>query len=245
MSTATSYFAPPPIPAEPGTPASFSLDHYEHMVACGAFDDGFEKDVELLWGRIVEKHTGKPATYTLTHYEHMIAQGAFDYPFNTKVEFLNGEIVQMAPAGPPHADNVCRLGEWGIRVTLMEPIQVRIQSPLRLTGGPSIPEPDVCWGRDGNYSQQHPAATDTLLVIEVAESSLAIDRGIKLANYAQAGISDYWIVNLADGQVEVYRQPQGLEYAEKRILRGEERVSPLALPEVSVTADELLAKSAG
>ncbi|MCO6044897.1 Uma2 family endonuclease [Aeoliella sp. ICT_H6.2] len=65
----------------------------------------------------------------------------------------------------------------------------------------------------------------------------------KRAAHAQAGVADYWIVNLADGQVEIYRQPKELEYTEKRVLRGKESVTPLALPTVSVTADELLAKS--
>lgn len=243
MSAASTTFTPPPIPAEPGTPASFTLEHYEHLIECGAFAGAFERDLELLWGRIVEKHTGKPASYTLAHYEHMVRQGAFDYPFNSRVEFLNGKIIQMSPAGPLHADVVRFLSEWSIRQTLDTTIQVRIQSPLRFVGIPSVPEPDICWVRDGNYSKQHPDAQAALLVIEVAQSSLAIDQDIKLAAYAQAGIQDYWIVNLVDNQVEVYRQPKGLEYAEKQILKGTEAVSPLALPEASVTADELLAKT--
>ncbi len=245
MSAVSTSFTPPPIPAEPGTPASFTLEHYEHLVECGAFDGGFDKDVELLWGRIVGKRSGKPAKYSLEHYEYMVRCGAFDYPYNTHVEFLNGEIIQMSPAGPPHADVVRRVGEWSFRNTLGHKIQVRVQSPLRLLDGPSTPEPDISWVNDADYSQQHPEASDALLVIEVAQSSLEIDRSVKLAAYAQAAIADYWIVNLLDQQVEVYRQPKGLEYTEKAIRRGADAVSPLALPSATVTADELLAKSAG
>lgn len=245
MNATTFTFVPPPIPAEPGTPASYTLDHYEHMVECGAFEHGYEKDVELLWGRIVEKHTGKPATYTLDHYEHMVACGAFAPPFDIPVEFLRGDIIMMSPIGEPHSLAVTRLTEWSYAVVDLRRVMIRTQMPIRIPKQNSEPEPDLAWVRRESVGEKPPEPKDVLLLIEVADSSLAYDRGSKLADYAQASIQDYWIVNLIDQQVEVYRQPQGMEYVEKQALRGDDAVSPLALPSVTITASELLAKPTG
>lgn len=202
MSTVTQFFADSfPVTAVP--PASFTLDEYEHMVACGAFSGEHEKNVELLWGRISE----------------------------------------MPPIGESHEDRNDCIAAWSIRVTLDKPIRVRNQNSIRLPAGISAPQPDVCWVRERDYSQRAPHPEDVLLVIEIADSSLDRDRGTKLAAYAQAAIQEYWIVNLLDQQVEVFRNPEGLAYGEKRTLRGGDSVSPLALPGVSVTAEVLLGKS--
>lgn len=204
MSTVTPFSAES-FPAAAVPPAIFTLEEYEHMVECGAFSGEYEKNVELLWGRI----SGMP------------------------------------PTGESHEYRNDRLAAWSYRVTVDQQILIRNQNSIRLPNSSSAPEPDICWVRERDYSSRAPYPDDILLIIEIADSSVDRDRGTKLAAYAQAGIQDYWIVNLVDNQVEVHRQPKGLEYADKQILRGEETVSPLALPDVSVTADDLLAKTAG
>lgn len=183
-----------------------------------------------------------PATFTLKEYEHMVECGAFSGEYEKHVELLWGRITEMEPIGPEHSNDVDKLNVWSVLATQGHHIRVRNQNPVRLPGSESEPHPDICWVREQDYAKQHPGPVDILLIIEVAHTSIKHDRATKLAAYAQADIQDYWIVNLVDKQVEVYRQPRGLEYAVQHILSGGDVVSPLALPDVSVSADELLAK---
>ncbi len=184
-------------------PATFSLEEYEHMIHCGAFVGEHEKNIELLWGRLVE----------------------------------------MAPIGLPHEDDTDFLNEWSMRATLDKRIRVRIQNSIRLPESQSAPQPDVCWVRERSYAKRAPYPEDILLLIEVADSSLAKDRGAKCAAYAQAGIEEFWIVNLVDAQLEVYREPVGLEYRSRSDYKGDERVSPLALPEAELRAGDLFERA--
>jgi len=103
----------------------------------------------------------------------------------------------------------------------------------------SEPEPDLIWVIQGDYSQRHPEPHEVALLVEVAESSLETDRGTKLGIYAEAGIGDYWIVNLIDRQIEVYRNPVGRDYQEKQAYRGDTLLSPLALPTATLQASVL------
>jgi Uma2 family endonuclease len=111
----------------------------------------------------------------------------------------------------------------------------------------SEPEPDVCVvpGGPRDYLDAHPRRP--ALVVEVAQSSLAIDRGIKAGLYARAGIADYWIVNLVDRQVEVRRRPvaasdarYGWRYADVSVHREGESVAPLAMPDAPVAVADVL-----
>lgn len=220
--------------------ATFTLEHYEHMVERGAFGYEYEpKKVELRRGRIVDKGADTPAKFTLDHYEHMIAVGAFDAPYNIPVELLHGEIVMMSPIGPSHSNDIDFLAKWSFQATAGHPIRVRIQNPIRLPSDNSEPEPDVCWVREQDYSQQHPNPEDVLLLVEVAESSLTMDQGPKLKAYAEAGVADYWIVNLVDKQIEVYRQPLKDKYQQKQVVRGGETIAPLALPTAQLAPSRL------
>jgi len=75
--------------------------------------------------------------------------------------------------------------------------------------------------------------------VEVADSSLETDRVTKLGIYAEAGIVDYWFVNVIDHQIEVYRKPAGRDYQEKQVYRGDTPISPLALPTATLQASRL------
>jgi Uma2 family endonuclease len=118
---------------------------------------------------------------------------------------------------------------------------VSIQDPIRLSD--SEPEPDcaVVTYRGDFYSLGKPIAGDVSLLVEVADSSLDLDRGAKLSIYAQADIHDYWIVNVVDDIIEVHRRPQsnGI-YGERWLVRRGETISPLAWPEMTLSADDIL-----
>jgi len=187
--------------------------------------------------------TVPPATFTLEEYEHMVACGAFSGEHEKKVELLWGRISEMPPIGESHEDRNDRIANWSVRVTIGQPIHIRNQNSIRLPGSSSKPQPDICWVRERDYSTRAPHPDDILLVIEVADSSLERDRIGKLTAYAQAAIPEYWIINLVEQQVEVYRQPKGLEYAEKRNHQGDDIVTPLALPSIKVTARQLISTS--
>jgi Uma2 family endonuclease len=179
------------------------------------------------------------AHFTLAHYEHMVEVGSFSGPFRKRVELLRGEIVDMSPIGTEHAETIDRLMEWSISVTAKQAIRVRIQNPIRIPASDSEPEPDVAWVARKNYSDRHPEPQETLLIVEVADTSLAVDRGEKLSVYAEAGIGEYWIVNLLDRHIEVYRKPSGKTYQSSAICRGQDAVSPLALPSASLQPSHL------
>jgi Uma2 family endonuclease len=179
------------------------------------------------------------AHFSLQQYEHMVDVGAFSGPFQKRLELLRGEIVEMTPIGIEHANVVTALTDWSYEVVPRDKMLIRAQNPIRISLSDSEPEPDIVWVKKQKYSQ-HPSPEDILLIIEVADSSLGVDRGNKLSVYAEAGIADYWIVNLLDRQIEVYRKPSGKSYQAKSIHCGDETIHPLAIPDASLQASRLL-----
>ncbi len=223
----------------PTNSATFSLDHYEHMVGCGAFAPPHSARVELLQGKLVEKGTGAPAKFTLDQYEHMVHVGAFDPPFDIPVELIQGEIVMMSPIGEPHSRVVIAVTEWSYEVVDRKRFMIRVQVPIRIPATQSEPEPDLVWVRRTISRERPPEPEQVALLIEVAESSLTYDRTVKLPNYALAGIPEYWIVNLIDEQIEVYRKPSGRTYQEDSVYRGDATIHPLALPTAILKPSQL------
>lgn len=140
-------------------------------------------------------------------YESLVERGLMD---DARVELLLGALVDVSPQGPLHADVVQRLAERLIR-DLPRGVQVRVQSPLALSDD-SETEPDLAVVAAADYSRAHPQ--HALLVIEVADTSLQKDRGIKTALYATAAIPEFWLVNLTDRIVEVHREPEDGRYRE-------------------------------
>lgn len=143
-----------------------------------------------------------------------------------RVELIAGEIREMSPIGPPHAGIVDRLAEL-LFARLAGAAQVRTQGPVRLNRY-TEPEPDlaVLRRRDDYYQRHHPQAGEILLVVEVADSSLLYDRAEKMPRYAQAGIPEAWLVDVAAREVTIYSVPQPDGYAQQRVVRrGEPIVS--------------------
>ncbi len=176
--------------------------------------------------------------FTVDDYYKMVENGVLTE--DSRVELIDGEIVDMPPIGSGHASSVDRTGDR-LRSILGEGPLVRTQQPLRLRPR-SEPQPDlaVVRRRDDYYASAHPTPADVLLLVEVAESSLAYDRETKGPLYAHAGIAEYWILNLVDRQLEVFRQPTEDGYADMSVLVPGDAVQPLAFPGVSVAVNSLL-----
>ena len=179
---------------------------------------------------------------TRLEYEALVERGVLDE--DDRIELLDGRLVFREPQGSRHAAACLR-----IRIALDRAFgrgfHVRPQFPIALDDV-SEPEPDIAVvpGRIEDYLDTHP--TSPVLIVEVADSSLAQDRHRKARLYARAGVADYWIVNLRAGVLEVYRDPERTaagrwRYATVRVLEPDAVVSPLAAPRARLRVADLLA----
>lgn len=189
----------------------------------------------------------KQAPFTSKHwrrveYERLVDLGVLE---GERLELIGGQLIVAEPKGSPHAAGVEMAGE-ALRAALPPGWIVRMQNPVA-RDDESVPEPDVAVvrGRHTDYRHAHPASA--ALIVEVAESSLAFDRKQKGSLYARAGIADYWIVNLEDRVLEVYREPApdltapfGWRYTAVMRARPPESVTPLAVPATPVAVAALL-----
>ena len=181
--------------------------------------------------------------WTRIEYDRLIDKGVFGP--KDRIELLGGLLVVREPQGGPHAMGI-RMVEEALRGVFASGWDVRGQLPVALDDD-SEPEPDVSVvpGSFRDYRQAHPARA--VLIVEVAESSLRLDRGEKGSLYARAGVPDYWIVNLVDHVLEVHRDPAadagapyGWRYASVVTLRAGDVVTPLAAPHSPVPVVDLV-----
>jgi Uma2 family endonuclease len=156
---------------------------------------------------------------------------------NRHIELIDGEILAMAPIGFNHAGHLNRLTHYFYGLLLNKAI-ISVQNPLQLSQF-SEPEPNFMLLKPNPdfYSSRHPTAEDVLLLIEVSDSTLAFDQNQKLCLYARHNIPEYWILNLNDTCLEVYKDPYGELYKQKCTLQtGELILSQLPDASISVTA---------
>lgn len=179
-----------------------------------------------------------PHRFTVDEYVQMIDFGILDK--YDRVELIRGEIIEKMTIGDPHATCVRRLN-WLLTTRAGKHALLSIQSPVRLAD--SMPEPDVAVlkPRDDFYLSGTPRSADVLLLIEVADSTLEFDRDVKRELYAENGITEYWIVDLNDGAVEVHRQPRpDGTYADVQTKRRGEQLDVAALPGITLAVSEIL-----
>lgn len=176
--------------------------------------------------------------WTVAEYHRAAEMGIFGP--EERLELINGEIIRMSPQNGPHATG-STLAEGVIQEVFRAGYVVRIQKPLTL-GEDSEPEPDIAVvrGKARDYLKAHPTTAE--LVVEVADSSLQFDRGKKAASYARAGTPEYWILNVPDRMLEVYRDPDpGAEkYRSMAQYDESDTVSPLAAPDARVAVRDLV-----
>ncbi len=187
--------------------------------------------------------------FTLDEYHSLIETGFFDE--DERVELLEGILVSLSPIYPPHANAVDLLLLVFSSLLTRGGIRLRVQAPISIIDSESEPEPDLILLKDmgAEFANRHPSPSEVFLLVEVAESSLSMDRSKKGALYAQAGIPEYWIWNLVDDVLEVYRDPRSSSsgealYQTKLTLSQGMKVAPLAFPDFHVAVDDLLSPAA-
>ena len=184
----------------------------------------------------------KARKFTVAEYFRMAEKGILDE--QERVELIDGEVLLMPPMGPRHIGGVARYARIfilraGNRFTVLTQSTVRLNEHLAL-------EPDVVLlrFREDDYSLAHAIPADMLLVVEVADSSLAYDREVKAHIYGRAGVPETWVLNLPEDCIERFTAPGPQGYARHEILRRGDKVSPVSLPDMELAVDELLPPAA-
>jgi len=181
--------------------------------------------------------------WTRDEYEKMLEAGVFSP--DERVELIDGEILKMTPQKSALATAISLTGD-ALRTAFDAGYHVRTQLPLAVDPY-SEPEPDVAvvLGRPRDYRLAHPATA--LLIVEVADATLRHDRKRKGSLYARAGVPEYWIVNLLDRRLELYRDPvlatearYGWEYQTVRLYASEQEVAPLGATHARIAVQDLL-----
>jgi len=175
--------------------------------------------------------------FSVEEYNKLGEVGVFHA--DDRVELLNGEIIIMAAIGKHHIIAVRRLNRI-LNLRYSDLCYVDCQSPVVLDGF-SEPQPDILLvSLSIDASDEKPTPAETLLAVEVADSTLRYDAGPKLHAYARAGIREYWIVNLADRAIDVYRQPSGENYAEHFRRERADQLAPAAFPDRPIAVADIL-----
>lgn len=184
-----------------------------------------------------------PRLWTREEYYKMADAGVF-HP-EERVELIGGRIVTMPPQKSPHF-TALSLVEDALHAIFPTGCAIRVQGPLDVSPS-SQPEPDIAVvsGSIRDYAKAHP--TTALLVVEVAESTVRFDRGEKASLYTNAGVPEYWVVNLRTQQLEVYRdpapmagEPHGYGYRTSAQFAASDMVTPLANPRGVLRIADLL-----
>jgi hypothetical protein len=181
--------------------------------------------------------------FSRVEYEKLIDLGVFQP--GEQIELIGGELMVAEPQGAAHYTAIMKTAK-ALDAAFGSGWHARTQGPIGLDDD-SQPEPDVAIVPGGleDYGRAHPSRP--VLTVEVSESSLGVDRTHKGSLYARAGLPDYWVLNLMDRVLEVYREPApdpaapfGWRYSRREVFDASARVTPLAAPESSVPVSHLL-----
>jgi Uma2 family endonuclease len=173
---------------------------------------------------------------------HQMAESGILQP-DERVELLEGQMIQMAAKGTAHSAAVTRI-EQLLRNRLGNRVLLRFQDPVRLDDY-SEPEPDVAVVQPNTllYEDHHPTPAEVFLLIEVADTSLKFDCEVKALAYSRSGITDYWVLDVSDRKLHVYRVPSADGYQSEAILAEALTIAPLAFPECIIAVREMLRSS--
>jgi Uma2 family endonuclease len=177
---------------------------------------------------------------TVQEYHQMAEAGILDS--DERVELIDGYLLKMAAKGTAHASALTRT-EQLLRRLLGNRVLLRFQDPIRLNNY-SEPEPDIAVVQLDplDYADHHPTVSEVYLVIEVADSSLLKDCGLKAKAYARSHILDYWVLDVTERKLHVFRDPNQDGYQSETVLLEDAVVSPLQFPNAIAIVRDLLPK---
>ncbi len=178
--------------------------------------------------------TPQPVRFTVQDYHRLVELGFLGE--DDHIELIRGELIQMAARGTAHETCIRRLLRH-LPPLIQNRATLQCQSPITLSFD-GEPEPDfsIVQNRDDDYAAAHPTPEETLLVMEVADSSLEYDRTVKLSLYAEARIQDYWLFNVLDRYLEAYSEPAEVvpgqfSYLNRQIVTAQAAIALPPLPE--------------
>jgi Uma2 family endonuclease len=174
--------------------------------------------------------------WTIDRYHQAVEAGVFE---GASIELLNGELIEMSPEGIPHSSSSDEAAEY-LREQLQGLAKVRESKPITLPNR-SEPEPDISIVQlpVEIYRAHHPYVENIYWVIEYSNSSLQKDLEVKSKVYAEAGIREYWVINLKTRELNVFRDPVNGEYQSQRVLTHGV-ISPLAFPDIQLDIARVL-----
>ena len=157
-----------------------------------------------------------------------------------RLELIEGEIIEMSPVGDRHIACVNRANAL-FTSRLAGRVMVSVQNPVRLSRF-TEPQPDILLARprDDYYANKRLSPEDTLLVIEISDTTVRYDRNRKMPLYAKSGVAEVWIENLQENVILVYRKPGPETYSTSLTLHRGESISLAVFPEIDFKVDELL-----
>lgn len=175
--------------------------------------------------------------FSVDEYYKMIELGILkDYE---KAEIIDGELIKKMTIGDRHAATVNSLNRFFSK-NISDDILISVQNPLRISDY-NEPEPDIVLSDLTKYDgKRHPRPEEVLLVVEVSDATLKYDRDVKLPLYAEAGISEIWIVNLKKDIIEAHRNPFNDLYQTVKIYKPGETLKSEVLPELSLEVSKIL-----
>jgi Uma2 family endonuclease len=177
--------------------------------------------------------------WTVQDYYRMSELGILDP--NERTELIDGQIIIMTAKGTPHVMTLRLLANVLENALRDKSVFVSTQDPILLDNF-SEPEPDlaIVKGTILDYTEHHPVPDDIYLVIEVADSTLKQDCEVKDKLYARSSIAEYWVIDIKNRQVHIFRDPTPTGYTSQLILTETHSVSPLAFPDLSLSIASIL-----
>src|SRR5438132_935451 len=173
--------------------------------------------------------------FTVDEYDRLIETGFFGP--DERLELVDGQIITMSPIGTRHSSCVMRISDL-LAKRLGPRALLSVQSPLVLGERQEfVPDVAVLYRRDDYYASRRPRPADTLLVIEVADTTLPFDRSVKVPRYAAAGVVEVWLADPQRDLILTYDTPRADGYASTRTARPGEHLSPVSFPDLGLAVE--------